>query len=65
LPGRSPAPAREAIEHFLAEVYNRQRLHSALAYNPPAEYEEKIRNLSGFYCLTIGVQSMAVPLSQP
>ena len=31
--------ARQAIEHFLAEVYNRQRLHSALAYNAPAEVE--------------------------
>jgi putative transposase len=33
------AQAREAIEHFLAEVYNRQRLHSALDYNTPAEIE--------------------------
>jgi putative transposase len=31
--------ARQAIEHFLADVYNRQRLHSALAYNTPAEIE--------------------------
>jgi len=37
---RDLAQAREAIEHFLAEVYNRQRLHSALAYNAPAEVEE-------------------------
>jgi transposase InsO family protein len=38
---RDLVQARAAIEHFLAEVYNRQRLHSALAYSPPAEYEEK------------------------
>jgi transposase InsO family protein len=36
---RDLAQAREAIEYFLAEVYNRQRLHSALAYNTPAEIE--------------------------
>jgi putative transposase len=31
--------ARQAIEHFLVDVYNRERLHSALAYNTPAEIE--------------------------
>ena len=31
--------ARQAIERFLADVYNCQRLHSALAYNTPAEIE--------------------------
>jgi transposase InsO family protein len=31
--------ARRCIETFLAEVYNRQRLHSALAYQSPDEYE--------------------------
>jgi putative transposase len=36
---RDLAQARQAIEHFLEEVYNRQRLHSALAYNAPAEVE--------------------------
>jgi putative transposase len=36
---RDLGQAREAIEHFLADVYNRQRLHSALAYNTPAEIE--------------------------
>ena len=36
---RDLAQARQSIEHFLAQVYNRQRLHSALAYNAPAEVE--------------------------
>jgi putative transposase len=37
---RDLAQARQEIEHFLEQVYNRQRLHSALAYNAPAEVEE-------------------------
>ena len=36
---RDLAQARQAIEYFLAQVYNRQRLHSALGYNTPAEIE--------------------------
>ena len=31
--------ARQAISAFLETVYNRQRLHSALDYRTPAEYE--------------------------
>jgi putative transposase len=32
--------ARANIDHFLSQVYNEQRLHSALGYRPPSEFEQ-------------------------
>ena len=38
------ADARVRLGHFLEDVYNRKRLHSALGYRPPAEFEQGLRS---------------------
>lgn len=37
---RDLADAEASIGHFIERIYNRQRLHSALAYTPPLEFED-------------------------
>ena len=36
---RDATDARDRIGNFIDDTYNRQRLHSALDYRPPEEYE--------------------------
>jgi transposase InsO family protein len=42
---RDAEDARNQIGRFVEQVYNRQRLHSALDYRPPEEYEAKLPRL--------------------
>lgn len=39
------AEVRASVEHFIEAVYNRKRLHSALGYRPPVEFEASLTQL--------------------
>jgi len=39
---RDLAEARRSIQRFLEKIYNEKRLHSALNYRPPAEFERSL-----------------------
>jgi putative transposase len=39
---RDLAEAQSSIERFLEKIYNGKRLHSALGYRPPAEFERSL-----------------------
>jgi transposase InsO family protein len=44
---RDLAEARASIGQFLNKVYNQQRLHSALGYRPPVEFEQALAQAAG------------------
>ena len=42
---RNLEEARPSIAEFLEKIYNQERLHSALGYRPPLEFERSLRPL--------------------
>jgi putative transposase len=43
---RDLADAKASIKEFLEKIYNRKRLHSALGYRPPREFEQSLSHSS-------------------
>jgi putative transposase len=43
---RDLADAHASIERFIEKIYNGKRLHSALDYRPPIEFEQSLPNVS-------------------
>jgi putative transposase len=39
---RDLAEARASIARFIEQIYNQKRLHSALGYRPPVEFEQSL-----------------------
>jgi putative transposase len=39
---RNAAEALDSIEEFIERIYNQKRLHSALGYRPPVEFEREV-----------------------
>jgi transposase InsO family protein len=53
---RDVVVARREIARFIDEVYNRQRLHSALAYSSPIEFEAQRTQAAA----ALGLPSIAI-----
>jgi putative transposase len=54
---RDLAAARTSIGRFLEQVYNEKRLHSALGYVPPVEFEQSLVRVSGTHPRSLGTAS--------
>ena len=44
---------RRNIEAFIEQYYNRCRLHSALGYQPPDEFEQQLKSVNTANCLKL------------